>query len=81
MLNGIDPDQDGRSVGPVLGPNCLHRLSAEDKKSPLARKEFKLTKLWDLIVLFSEDTIPVKIETWLSDVLAVICIIGLFWLL
>ena len=45
MLNGIDPDQDGRSVGPVLGPNCLHRLSAEDKKSPLARKEFKLTKL------------------------------------
>ena len=26
-------------VGPDLGPNCLQMLSADDKKSPLARKE------------------------------------------
>ena len=34
----LDPDKDQRSVGPGLGPNCLQRLSA-DNKSPLARKE------------------------------------------
>ena len=28
--NGLDPDQDRRSVGPDLGPNCLQRLSADD---------------------------------------------------
>ena len=29
--NGLDPDQDRRFVGPDLGPNCLQRLSADDK--------------------------------------------------
>ena len=38
VSNGLDPDQDRRSVGPDLGPNCLQKLSADDK-SPLARKE------------------------------------------
>ena len=28
VSNGLDPDQDRRSVGPDLGPNCLQRLSA-----------------------------------------------------
>ena len=32
MLNGLDSDQDRRSVGPDLGPNCLQRFSADDKK-------------------------------------------------
>ena len=31
MSNGLDPDQDRHSVGPVLGPNCLQRLSADNK--------------------------------------------------
>ena len=26
MLNSLDPDQDQRSVGPNLGPNCLPSL-------------------------------------------------------
>ena len=39
MSNGLDPDQDQHSVGPDLSPNCLQRLSADDKKLPLARKE------------------------------------------
>ena len=26
VSNGLDPDQDGHSVGPDLGPNCLQRL-------------------------------------------------------
>ena len=32
VSNGLDPDQDRRSVGPDLGPNCLQRLSAYDKR-------------------------------------------------
>ena len=27
----MDPDQDRQNVGPDLGPNCLQRLSADDK--------------------------------------------------
>ena len=30
MSNSLDPDQDRCSVGPDLGPNCLHRFSADD---------------------------------------------------
>ena len=29
---GLDPDQGRRFVGPDLGPNCLQRLSADDKR-------------------------------------------------
>ena len=29
--NGLDPDQDSRSVGSDLYPNCLQRLSIDDK--------------------------------------------------
>ena len=38
MSYSLDPDQDRHSVGPDLGPNCLQRLSA-DNKSLLARKK------------------------------------------
>ena len=31
MSNGLEPDQDRHKVGPDLGPNCLQRLSANDK--------------------------------------------------
>ena len=31
MSNGLDPDLARHSVGPDLDPNCLQRLSAEDK--------------------------------------------------
>ena len=41
VSNCLDPDQDRHYVGPVLGPNGLQRLSADDK-SLLARKEFTL---------------------------------------
>ena len=27
----MDPDQSGHPVGPDLGPNCLEKLSADDK--------------------------------------------------
>ena len=31
VLNGLNPDQDRRSVGPDLCPNCLQKLSADEK--------------------------------------------------
>ena len=31
VSNNLDPDQDRHSVCPDLGPNCLQRLSADDK--------------------------------------------------
>ena len=31
VSNSLDPDQDQHFVGPDLGPNCLQRLSADDK--------------------------------------------------
>ena len=31
VSNSLDPDQDRQNVGPDLGPNCLHRLSADNK--------------------------------------------------
>ena len=31
VSNGLDPDQDQRSVGPDLGPNCLQRFTADEK--------------------------------------------------
>ena len=34
VSNGFDTDQDRHSVGPDLGPNCLERLSADDKNCP-----------------------------------------------
>ena len=40
MSNSLDPDQARCFVGPDLGPNCLQRLSADDK-SPLAGKELR----------------------------------------
>ena len=31
MSNSLDPDQARHFVGPDLGPNCLQRVSADDK--------------------------------------------------
>ena len=33
MSNGLDQDQNRRSVRPDLGPNCLQRLSADNTRS------------------------------------------------
>ena len=42
VSNGLGPDQDRRSVGPDLGPNCLQKLLAEDKTKEL---NYKITSL------------------------------------
>ena len=36
MSNSLDPDQARHFVGPDLGPNCLQRLSVDDKKGVLS---------------------------------------------
>ena len=36
ISNGLEPDQGRHCVGPDLGPNCLQRLSADNKEG----KEF-----------------------------------------
>ena len=41
VSNSLDPDQARRSVGPVLGTNCLQRLSADDT----SRQRVKLTSV------------------------------------
>ena len=37
MSNGLDPDQDGHSVGPDVGPNCLQRFPADDQQGKSKR--------------------------------------------
>ena len=34
VSNSLDSDQDRHSVGPDLDPNCLKRVTADDKNSP-----------------------------------------------
>ena len=38
VSNGLDPDQDQCYDSPDLGPNCLQRLSADDKIHCYQRK-------------------------------------------
>ena len=35
LSNSLDPGQDQHSVGPDLSPNCLQRLSGDNKRSRL----------------------------------------------
>ena len=44
VSNGLDPDQDRHFVGPDLGPNCLQRLSADEKKS--FKKTIRVSNSW-----------------------------------
>ena len=42
VSNSLDPDQDRRSVGPDLGPNCLQRLSADDTSRQRVDRVFRV---------------------------------------
>ena len=39
VSNGLDSDQDRRSVGPDLGPNCFAKVISRQQKLLLARKD------------------------------------------
>ena len=43
VSNGLDPYQDVHSDGPDLGPNCLQRLSADDK---VAASKERINQYW-----------------------------------
>ena len=53
MSNSLDPDQDRQNVGPDLGPNCLQRLSADDKSCEEREDKFSIINsnrtLWGYI--------------------------------
>ena len=42
VSNGLNRDQDRHSVYPDLVPSCMQKLSADDKKWSLARKELNM---------------------------------------
>ena len=42
MSNSLDPDQVQHLVGPDLDPNCLQRLSADDKSCHKSGKELNI---------------------------------------
>ena len=41
VSNGLDLDQDRHFVSPDLGPNCLQRLSADNKSRSLNKESVK----------------------------------------
>ena len=45
------------SVGPDLGPNCLQRLSVDDKNSPLAGEELRNLYLKYVVSSFLKVTV------------------------
>ena len=57
MSNSLDPDQARRFVGPDLGPNCLLRLTADDKSRRTSGERVKsLLKLFYQLFSFDVDT-------------------------
>ena len=67
MSNGLDPDQDRSYVGPDLGPNCLQRLSADDK-SPQAREELTVNPSDAKFFYFIISDVPVSSALWSAAV-------------
>ena len=49
MSNSLDPDQARRSVGPDLGSDCLHGLSADDTSRQRVNGKFHILKSLQLI--------------------------------
>ena len=45
VSNSLDPDQAGHFFRPDLGPNCLQRLSADDKSHQPAAKVLNTEQL------------------------------------
>ena len=46
VSNRLDPDQARHFVGPDLGPNCLQRLSADNKSKELNTEQLVDTTFW-----------------------------------
>ena len=46
VSKGLDPDQNQPSVGPDLGPNCLQRLSADDKSHKQGKSPGEMIEIY-----------------------------------
>ena len=55
VLNGLDPDQDRHYVSPDLCPNCLQKLSADDKSSRTRKSNIRFP-------IFSNNLLGVSCE-------------------
>ena len=61
MSNVLDPDQDRRSVGPDLSPNCLQRLStvstkvaaSKSRKEIISNKSIDFDLITNIIVIIA----------------------------
>ena len=40
VSNGLDPDQDGHSVGPDMGPICLQKVVSRRQKERVKKHNF-----------------------------------------
>ena len=52
MSNYLDPVQDRHPVGPELGPNCLQRLSTENKVAA-SKEELTYDPVHEILVLIA----------------------------
>ena len=68
MSNSLDLDQDRHFVGPDLGPNCLQRLSADDK----SLRRLVLFCLFDLILYVPSTIFQLNMDgsSWVEPVLS-----------
>ena len=74
LSNSLDPDQDGQKVGPDLDPNCLQRLSLDDK-SQQARQSVKLPMLYAPFSFQQTQNILVTLCNYLKPLLLKGCLI------
>ena len=54
MSNSLDPDQARWNVGPILGPNCLQKLSADNSRRQ-KRKEIHVHTCTDHLFCFCNE--------------------------
>ena len=69
VSKGWDPDQAQHFVGPDLGPNCLRRLSADDKVAAswqITNTEQLLDTTFWLKPMFKSTTFSIWLKYWLQ---------------
>ena len=61
MSNGLDQDQDRRSVGPDMGPSCFQILHCISRRQNVIRFAIMQGTVKQQHILFQYDTISCKI--------------------
>ena len=73
VSNSFDPGQDRRFVGPDLGPNCLQRLSADDKFTASKERD----KNHSLQPMSQKAMFVANLDTNLSAIFKISALLGL----